>query len=232
MSELDLSSFSKREAESVYVPPIRRAVLVEDIAEFHDVVLNSLVRLPGTWSLSSFFNGQDALDFSGSMTVAPDVVLVDLGLPDVDGTLVVKRFRQVFPEVPVLVYTVFSQQDKVSNSFEAGASGYVLKDDDVFCTATAIRKAMDGFVPISPAVGRYVLSRGTIPVNDVGVAGLSEREKLLLQYLAKGFTYVQAAHEMGLKLSTVHSYSKNLFRKLGVSSRSQAIARLFDMREG
>lgn len=232
MSELDVLGFSERDVAPVFVSSIRRAVLVEDVAEFHDVVLNSLVHLPGTWSLSSFFNGQDALDYSGAMTCAPDVVLVDLGLPDVDGVLVVKRFRQIFPEVPVLVFTVFSQQDKVSRSFEAGASGYVLKDDDVFCTATAIRKAINGDVPISPAVGRCVLSRGSTASSDFGIAELSERERLLLQHLANGLSYVQAAHVMGLKLSTVHSYSKNLFRKLGVNSRSQAISRLSERREG
>lgn len=203
------------------------AVLVEDVVEFHNIVSKSLLQMSGTWSLNSFFNGSDAIAFASALDCAPDVVLVDLGLPDVDGAEVISHFNYLFPATPILVFSVFAQKDKVLKSFAAGASGYVLKDDDVFCTATSIMKALDGDVPISPSIGRHLLQRSTAEARHESKfkqMRLSARETALLKLLVEGTTYAQAAHRMGLKESTVHSYSKSLFRKMGVNSRYQAVA--------
>lgn len=236
MSELSKNSF----ADSLSISKIgaqgqKRAILVEDVAEFHDVVLEALLEIPGSWSLSSFFNGQDAIDFASTITFTPDVVIVDLGLPDIDGISVIRHFHELYPASPILIFTIFAQKDKVLRSFEAGAHGYVLKNDDVFCTAKSIKKALDGEVPISPAVGRYAFQRN-IRVPDFKAElerfNLSKRELELLMHLSDGNTYTQAAHLMKLKTSTVHSYSKSLFKKLGVNTRSQAVSKIYALRAG
>ena len=104
-----------------------------------------------------------------------------------------------------------------------GANGYVLRDDECIDIVTAVAQVLEGNYPISPRLAGYLFrtismqtSSATAPVN------LSEREVQLLQHIAVGRSYAQAAHSMGLKISTVLSYSKTLYRKLGVNSKTQA----------
>lgn len=203
----------------------RRALIVEDDHDFQFMLSEALGQVPGTWMVNSFALGNDAIVFARSFTGNLDVALIDLGLPDMEGTQVIAEVRRRFADVPILVVSVLASEEKVLQALQAGATGYVLKDDDAIDIATSIDQVLRGNYPISPVLARCLvrnLARQDA-TPDVAIQ-LSGREEELLRSIAAGWSYAEAAHSMGVKTSTVHAYSKTLFRKLGVNSKTQAIA--------
>jgi DNA-binding NarL/FixJ family response regulator len=203
----------------------RRAVLVEDDAEFQIVLCQALDNVPGIWRVNGFSLGQDAVAFLNAFSGQIDLILLDLGLPDVDGTQVLAAARRRFPEVPILIVTVVASEDKLLQAVRLGATGYVLKDEDAIDIASSIGHALRGNFPISPLLARCLIRSMPAPSEPCeSPFALSNREEQLLRYITLGYSYARAADEMGLKVSTLHSYSRTLFRKLGVHSQTQAAA--------
>lgn len=158
-----------------------------------------------------------------------DVLLVDLGLPDCSGLEVIRRCRRLQPACAMMVITMFGDEANMLSAFEAGASGYLLKDDTEADLAAHVLSLHAGGSPMSPIIARQLLmrwqSRGHTqpadlePVNDA----LSPRESEVLGLLARGFTYGEAAQRMGVQLSTVQSHVRNIYGKLDVHNRSEAV---------
>lgn len=204
-------------------PRPRQALIVEDDREFRLYLSEVMSTLAIPWQVEGFALGQDAIAFACSAAGRLDLALVDLGLPDMDGLQVVSCLRKHCPETPILIVSVIATEHKVIESLRRGASGYVLKDDAAIDVATAVEQALDGNHPISPRLAGYLIR--TISRQDpppVVPAELSDRETQLLRLIAAGRSYAEAALAMGVTISTVHSYSKTLFRKLGVNSKTQA----------
>jgi DNA-binding NarL/FixJ family response regulator len=155
----------------------------------------------------------------------PAVLLVDLGLPDGDGLDIIRETARRWPSVLIMVITVFGDEMKVVSSIKAGASGYLLKDDAVGI-GEAIRQMLAGGSPISPAIARHLIRHfrpaDTEPPATSSVT-LTPREMEILTLAAKGFSYAETAALLGLTSSTVSSYTKNIYGKLAVSSRSEAV---------
>jgi DNA-binding NarL/FixJ family response regulator len=160
--------------------------------------------------------------------VHPDVLLVDLGLPDVHGTEVIRHATQALPECDIMVITMFADERSVLASIEAGAAGYVLKDcvdPDLVAQVVALRA---GGAPMSPGIARMVLkrlraARGESPEL---AAGLTGREVEVLRLLSRGYTYGEVAEQLGISRHTVCSHIKNSYRKLAVRSAAHAVAKL------
>lgn len=158
-----------------------------------------------------------------------DVLLVDLGLPDCSGLEVIRRCRRLQPGCAMMVITMFGDEANMLSAFEAGASGYLLKDDTEADLAAHVLSLHAGGSPMSPIIARQLLmrwqSRGHTqpaalePANDA----LSPRESEVLGLLARGFTYGEAAHRMGVQLSTVQSHVRNIYGKLDVHNKSEAV---------
>lgn len=156
----------------------------------------------------------------------PSVLLVDLGLPDGDGLDIIRDTAQRWPAVLIMVITVFGDELKVVSSIKAGATGYLLKDDAAVGIGEAIRQMLAGGSPISPAIARHLIrhfrpdsSRAQTPAPVT----LTPREMEILTLASKGFSYSETAALLGLTSSTVSSYTKNIYGKLAVSSRSEAV---------
>lgn len=160
----------------------------------------------------------------------PDVLLIDLGLPDISGIEVIRHANQTLPKCECMVVTVFGDEEHVLASIEAGAAGYLLKDASEENFLAGIRELIAGGSPISPIIARRLLKRfqaepatvDAAPENTSGVA-LSEREREILLLASKGFNYPEMGKLMGISPHTVTSHVKKIYRKLAVHSRGEAV---------
>jgi DNA-binding NarL/FixJ family response regulator len=156
----------------------------------------------------------------------PAVLLVDLGLPDGDGLDLIRETAQRWLDVLIMVITVFGDELRVVASIKAGAAGYLLKDDAAVGIGEAIRQLLAGGSPISPAIARHLIRHfrtdpDRAPARDA--VRLTPREMEILTLAGKGFSYGETAGLLGLTASTVSSYTKTIYEKLAVSSRSEAV---------
>ncbi len=156
--------------------------------------------------------------------VTPDVLLVDLQLPDGDGTDLIHAQAEAHPSLPILVISVFGDEQRVVGAIRAGAQGYLLKDDDIEEIEDAICRLTEGQSPISPAIATHLIRhfQHTQPAH-VASDLLSARELEALQLAAKGLTYQETAEAMGVSLNTVGTFTQRIYTKLMVNSRAEAI---------
>ncbi len=161
----------------------------------------------------------------------PDVLLCDLQLPDGNGVDVIRVARDLHPEVEVMVISVFGDEQRVVTALKAGATGYLLKDDPSSEIGAAISQLLQGGSPISPAIARYLIRVFRPPESpeqpppqpvDSNI-DLTTRELEVLQLAAKGFSYGEIARMLGISGATVSSYTKKIYGKLAVHSRSEAV---------
>jgi DNA-binding NarL/FixJ family response regulator len=174
----------------------------------------------------------EALRWMDDAADSPDVMLVDLGLPDGSGLEVLKRARAVWPQCESLVISMFGDDANVLASIEAGALGYIHKDSTPDDIAQTIADLKAGASPISPMIARRVLTRyrhlsPTQPPAPAPPAmstpDLSSKEQEVLDLIARGFSYAEIARLRGVTVHTVQSHIKNLYGKLAVHSRSEAV---------
>jgi DNA-binding NarL/FixJ family response regulator len=157
--------------------------------------------------------------------IEPDVLLCDLGLPDGDGIDVLRAARQKYPALDALVITVFGDEAHVMRSLEAGAKGYLLKDSVPEDFIATIRELRAGGSPISPIIARRLLQRfGEVSRRQArdGV-DLTEREKEVLQLVAKGYRAPEIAVFLKISYHTVATHIKKIYGKLEVSTRGEAV---------
>ena len=156
----------------------------------------------------------------------PDVVLVDLGLPGMSGIEGIRILRQQFPNLLALVLTVFEDDERIFDAICAGACGYLLKKAPLTRLLESIREVMDGGAPMSPEVARKVvrLFRDFRPPEHVDYA-LTPHETRLLKLLVEGHSYKTAAFELGITSHTVAFHLKNVYEKLHVHSKSEAVSK-------
>jgi DNA-binding NarL/FixJ family response regulator len=156
--------------------------------------------------------------------VPADVVLVDLDLPGISGAEVIRRLREREPELPILVVSVVQEAAAVVEAIEAGASGYLLKEDAARRLGEALADVRAGRAPVSPEVARHVLAR----VRALALRApqrqrlLSDRELSVLELLSRGQSYAAVADALEIQHGTVQSHVKNIYRKLEVSSKAEA----------
>jgi DNA-binding NarL/FixJ family response regulator len=155
----------------------------------------------------------------------PDVLLVDLGLPDGDGLDIIRETARRWPAVLIMVISVFGDEMRVVAAIKAGAAGYLLKDDAAVGLSAAIGQLLAGGSPISPAIARHLLRHFRVEPNQTSTETirLTVREQEVLTLASKGFSYAETAGLLGLTASTVSSYTKNIYEKLAVSSRNEAV---------
>lgn len=155
----------------------------------------------------------------------PDVMVVDIGLPDGSGLDLIEESRRRFRSLSILVLTVFGDERKLIAAIECGARGYLLKDEPVIGLVEAIDQVHAGGAPISPAIARHLVTRlvggrGASPPAD---CSLTAREIEVLQLAAKGYNHGEIASLLGIRANTVGSYTRRIYEKLEVHSRSEAI---------
>lgn len=159
----------------------------------------------------------------------PDVLLVDLGLPDGSGIDLIRECKGAASRCEAMVITVFGDEPHVVAAIEAGASGYVLKDGTNAYIAESIHALVNGGSPISPAIARHLLRRFRAPAPPQPPAAgedvpeLTEREHEVLALLVKGFTFHEIGELLGISAHTVTTHVKHIYGKLAVRSRAEAV---------
>jgi DNA-binding NarL/FixJ family response regulator len=160
-------------------------------------------------------------------TAKPDVLLVDLGLPDMDGRDVIRFAARNLPGCDVMVITVFGDEAHVLSSIEAGAAGYLLKDSQRAEIVEHVVELRAGGSPISPVIARRLLGRlRTGPAREAPAAlALTERESEVLRLISRGMTYAEIGARLGISPNTVKSHVKTCYGKLSVASGAAAVRR-------
>jgi DNA-binding NarL/FixJ family response regulator len=200
-----------------------RVALVEDEQATRDRLVRALRTEPRLEVSGAAASCAEARTMLAS--APPDVLLVDLGLPDGDGTALIREVRARHPKTEIMVITVFGDERTVVSAIEAGAGGYLLKDGTDAEIVQAVLDLLQGFSPISPAIARHLLRRlqGDPRVASADTPRLSGREREVLELLARGFRNAEIANALGITTHTVTTYVRQLYRKLEVGSRGEAV---------
>ena len=198
--------------------------IVDDNALLRESYVEVLAGMDGVRQVLGFGTCEDALS-QLEAGAPPDLVLMDIGLPGINGIEGARRFHAITPTTQVVMLTVHEDRDNVFRALCAGATGYVVKPSSAAGIVSAVEELHRGGVPISPQIARKVLEifqRWSAPVRDYGLTG---REIEVLELLVAGRSQKQIAGDLSLSPHTVNSHIRNIYAKLHVQSRSSAVAK-------
>ncbi len=208
-----------------------RVAIVDDHAVVRRGLRAFFAVIDGVEVVDEAGDGREALELLSrrqALDVLPDVVMMDLQMPRMDGIEAIREIARRFPGVQVVAMTSFSESERVHAALGAGAAGYLLKDADVDEVARAVRAAYAGEVHLDPVVAR-MLTRSLIARPDAS-ATLTERERDILVLVANGLNNQEIADRLVISERTARSHVSNILTKLNLSSRTQAA--LWAIREG
>jgi len=208
--------------------------LVEDDARVRERFERAIAAEPTLRFLHAASTGAELLAWFAENAV--DVLLVDLGLPDIPGLEVIRRARRLQPACAVMVITMFADEANMLQAFEAGAGGYLLKDGTETDLASHVLSLHGGGSPMSPIIARQLLVRWqadsapasptaapAATASEGGPVALSKRESEVLNLVARGFIYPEIAQQMGLSVSTIQTHVRNIYGKLDVHNKTEAV---------
>lgn len=197
-----------------------RVMLVDD----HTMVRKGLVTFLNVFDdlqlVGEAENGVDAIKLCGD--VLPDVILMDMVMPDMDGATATNLIRKAFPKMQILVLTSFKEGELIKKALEAGAIGYLLKDVSAEDLARAIRSAYAGRATLSPEAAQSLVETTNLP--PAPGLDLTEREREVLSLMVDGLSNIQISIKLGVSASTIKSHVSNVLSKLGVASRTEAVS--------
>ena len=198
------------------------------IADDQEIVCEGLKKIlqsdPEIKVLGTAENGQQAIELIEHER--PDLVLMDLHMPIMNGVQAIRHLRKSDPDLPILVLTTYTDEKWLFDAIRAGANGYLLKDRPRQELIDAIKGTVSGESYLDPAVAKKVLdsvASAPEPIHDEQDFDLSQREKDILQLLVEGLSNAEIAKRLFLSEGTVRNYMSSLFVKLGVSDRTQAV---------
>lgn len=209
--------------------PIKIAILedLKDVSEHLQLIFNLEKDLTCT---QVYHNAEDAMNF---LVPSPaDVMIVDIGLPRASGIEAIRYLTEHCPAMQYCMFTVYEDDDKIFNSLQAGAKGYILKGAPADKILDAVRELYDGGSPMSPTIARRVLDVfQKMQVNPVVAAlPLTQREQEILHLLSKGLLYKEIGDLLGITTGTVKQHIHKIYDKLQVSNKTEAINKLTDSR--
>jgi len=198
--------------------------IVDDDAGLRDSISKFLRTAKGFKFLRAYQAAEDAL--SGIPRERPDVVLMDINMAGMDGIECTRRLKEAAPETQILMLTVYEDTERIFNALAAGASGYLLKRAAPPKLLEAIREVHAGGSPMSGPIARKVVQsfrQGPSPKQESDA--LSDRERQVLECLAKGYAYKQISDELGVSMDTTRTYIRRIYDKLHVHTRTDAVVR-------
>jgi DNA-binding NarL/FixJ family response regulator len=203
--------------------PISVAV-VEDDPQVRESLVTILRRASGMICMGAYATAEESLVALPSLH--PQVVLMDISLPGMDGVECVRRLSAICPETQIIMLTVYDQADTIFNSLAAGASGYLLKPVRASELVNAVKDVHAGGAPMTSNIARRVVQvfQQRLPARDPAQE-LSDREREVLRLLAEGYLYKEIAGTLGIGYGTVHTYVARIYKKLHVRSRSEAVVK-------
>jgi DNA-binding NarL/FixJ family response regulator len=198
--------------------------IVEDNEQLRGTLSRVLNRADGFRCVSHYPDAESALE--GLPKNRPEVVLMDINLPGINGVECVRRLKQIAPEVQVLMLTVYEDTENIFNALAAGANGYLLKRTKSAELLEAIREVHRGGSPMTTHIARKVTqSFQRAGLSAQATENLTEREQEVLDCLSQGFLYKEIADKLGISYETVHTYIRRIYEKLQVRTRTEAVAK-------
>ena len=201
--------------------------IVEDNDQLRATLAKVIARADGFRFASDYASAEDAL--ADLPKVKPDVVLMDINLPGMNGVECVRKLKALLPQTQVLMLTVYEDTENIFNALAAGANGYLLKRTPTKELIEAIREMQRGGSPMTAHIARMVVQsfqKRVAPAPAGGeLAELSEREQQVLDLLAQGLIYKEIADKLNIGYETVHTYIRRIYEKLQVRTRTEAVAK-------
>lgn len=198
--------------------------IVEDNDQLRGTLDRVLNRSEGFKCLSNYPSAEEAL--KDLPNVNPDVVLMDINLPGINGVECVRQLKTLLPKVQVIMLTVYEDTDNIFNALAVGAAGYLLKRTKTEELLEAIREVNRGGSPMTTHIARKVTqSFQKFTPSPQPTENLSQREQEVLDCLSQGFLYKEIAEKLGISYETVHTYIRRIYEKLQVRTRTEAVAK-------
>jgi len=198
--------------------------IVEDNDQLRGTLARVISRAEGFRCLSQYPDAESALE--GFPKDPPEVVLMDINLPGMNGVECVRRLRTLIPKTQVVMLTVYEDTENIFNALAAGAAGYLLKRTTSSELVEAIHEVHRGGSPMTTHIARKVTqSFQRAGPSSQPTENLSEREQEVLDCLSQGFLYKEIAEKLGISYETVHTYIRRIYEKLQVRTRTEAVAK-------
>lgn len=213
-------------SKQLYSMETIRISIVEDIPEIRQGMQFLINQTPGFSCLSVYSNTEDA--FQGLKADPPDLVIMDIALPDGSGVDCIRRLQTTAPgRMQFMIFTIYEDSDQVFEALAAGASGYLLKNTSPDKIIGALRELYEGGAPMSISIARKVVGAFRRPEEN---HKLSAREEEILQWLAKGLLYKEISEKLHITTGTVRQHIHNIYEKLHVQNRTEAINKVLGTR--
>jgi len=198
--------------------------IVEDNEQLRTTLARVLNRAEGFGCISHYGDAESALE--NLPKDRPEVVLMDINLPGMNGVECVRQLKQAIPQILVIMLTVYEDTENIFNALAAGASGYLLKRTKSAELLEAISEVRRGGSPMTTHIARKVVqSFQKAGPSPQSTENLSQREQEVLDCLSQGFLYKEIAEKLGISYETVHTYIRRIYEKLQVRTRTEAVAK-------
>ncbi len=203
-----------------------RVVIVEDIEDIRESLQTLISGKPGYNCAGSYATAEAAI--ADIPVIKPDVVLMDINLPGINGIEAVHKLKDSFPDINFLMCTVFDDDENIFLALRAGAGGYILKNNSPWKILEAIKEIHNGGAPMSAGIAKRVINtfqqiKEVIPKHAV----LSDREMEVLHLLSTGLLYKEAADQLKLSVETIRSHCRKIYEKLHVNTKLEAVNIVF-----
>lgn len=209
------------------MPDLIRIAIVEDIFDVGDMLRESINDESDMECTQLYRNAEDAMEFIPKNP--PDIVVMDIGLPRASGIEAVITLTEDLSETHFCMYTIYEDDDNIFEALQAGAKGYILKNEDTDKVIGALRELHSGGSPMSPSIARRVIDvfqNARIKPKQQPLP-LTDRETELLEYLANGLLYKEIASQMTITTGTVKQHIHKIYGKLQVNNRTEAVNRFY-----
>jgi DNA-binding NarL/FixJ family response regulator len=198
--------------------------IVEDNRDFRATLAHYLDEAPGCRCVCACGTSEEALQKIPRLQ--PDVVLMDIHLPNMSGVECTRRLKELCPALQILMLTVYEDNERIFGALKAGAGGYLLKRADPADILHAIQDVKQGGAPMSSQIARRVVQSFREAANDAQkVEALSQREEEILQHLSKGYSTKEIADHLSVSVNTVRTHLQHIYHKLHVRSRTEAVVK-------
>jgi len=171
---------------------------------------------------------ENANNIEEAMVISePDVVLMDIGMPGINGIEAVRQIKKIDPDITVIMQTIFEDEERVFNSILAGASGYLTKDAPPLTIIEAVKDAYKGGTPMTPSIAKKIIQQFQLQNKTVSTEAynLTPKETEVLRLLSDGLSYKMIADKLSVAYDTIHTHIKSIYRKLHVASMGEAISK-------
>jgi len=201
--------------------------IVEDQDIIRNGIVDLLLRTDWFEEVLSFRSGEEIIEQIPTLNPAT-IILIDIGLPNIDGLETMKILLDVWPVSKMLIFTIYEDDKHVFDALKYGALGYILKSESPENILASIRDILDGGAPMSRGIANKIISSFRVKEKVGYINQLTARENELLKLLAEGFLNKEIADKLNVTISTVKNHLQNIYVKLHVQNRSEAIIKYFN----